>query len=219
MFDPDFYDQRREMVQKQLRRRGISDARVLAAMEAVPREEFVPDDLRQCAYDDGAMPIGWGQTISQPYVVAYMTEVAQLQPEDKVLEIGAGSGYAAAVLSQMCREVHTVERIPELEEQARERLRRLGYTNVFTHLNDGTQGLASHAPYDAILVPAAAQEVPTPLMEQLSDGGRLVIPIGNRGGGQRMMRYILQGRTLMSDDLGPFAFVPLIGVHGFKERD
>lgn len=205
------------MIDDQLRRRGISDERVLAAMGQVPREEFVPDDLRLRAYEDGALPIGLGQTISQPYVVAFMAEVAQIQPDDKVLEIGTGSGYAAAVLSNLCREVHSVERIPELEQQARERLARLGYTNVYTHVVDGTEGLISRAPYNAILVPAAAKEVPRPLMDQLTEGGRLIIPIGDRETGQRMMRYTLEGRTLLYDDLGPFAFVPLIGEHGFKE--
>lgn len=217
MFGSDFAAQRQAMVDQQLRTRGISDPRVLEAMGQVPREEFLPDDLRHRSYDDGALPIGWGQTISQPYVVAFMAEAAQLQPGDKVLEIGTGSGYAAAVLARLCREVHSVERIPELEELARERLQRLGYTNVFTHVVDGTQGLASRAPYSAILVPAAAKEVPQPLMDQLVEGGRLVIPIGDRERGQRMMRYTLQGRTLVYDDLGPFAFVPLIGEHGFKE--
>jgi protein-L-isoaspartate(D-aspartate) O-methyltransferase len=213
----DFAAQRRAMVQEQLRPRGISDPRVLAAMERVPREEFVPPGLRDQAYEDGALPIGYGQTISQPYVVAFMAEAAQIQPYDKVLEIGAGSGYAAAVLSHLCREVHSVERIPELEEEARERLHRLGYTNVFTHVVDGTEGLVSRAPYSAILVPAAAAEVPKPLMDQLTEGGRLVIPIGDRQRGQRLMRYTLKGRTLIYDDLGPFAFVPLIGAHGYKE--
>jgi protein-L-isoaspartate(D-aspartate) O-methyltransferase len=208
---------RRAMVDGQLRPRGISDQRVLAAMATVPREEFVPQELRSRAYDDGALPIGFGQTISQPYVVAFMAEAAQLSPEDRVLEIGAGSGYAAAVLGQLCREVHTVERIPDLEELARGRLARLGYSNVFTHVVDGTGGLISRAPYAAILVPAAAAEVPRPLMDQLTEGGRLIIPIGDREHGQRMMRYTLEGRTLVYDDLGPFAFVPLIGEHGFKE--
>ena len=208
---------RQAMVDQQLRRRGISDPRVLEAMARVPREEFVPPELVPHAYDDGAMPIGLDQTISQPYVVAFMAEAAQIGPHDKVLEIGTGSGYAAAVLSLLCREVHSVERLPALEQQASERLQRLRYTNVYTHVVDGTEGLISRAPYAAILVPAAAAEVPRPLMDQLTEGGRLIIPIGERTPGQRMMRYTLQGRTLVYDDLGPFAFVPLIGEHGFKE--
>jgi protein-L-isoaspartate(D-aspartate) O-methyltransferase len=214
MSDPDFAAQRSALIEQQLRRRGISDSRVLEAMNAVPREEFVPADLRERAYDDGALPIGFEQTISQPYVVAFMSEMAQLQPEDKVLEIGTGSGYAAAILGRLCREAHTVERIPQLAEQARERLQRLGFANVHTYVDDGTQGLASHAPYAAILVPAAAREVPQPLLAQLADGGKLVIPIGDHRQGQRMIRYARHGQTMSSDDLGPFAFVPLIGARG-----
>jgi len=217
MQERDFAFLRRAMVEEQLVPRGISDPRVLAAMAEVPREEFVPDELRLRAYDDGALPIGYGQTISQPFVVAFMTEMAQIQPDDKVLEIGTGSGYAAAVLGRLCREVHSLERIAELEQQARERLARLGYTNVVTHVVDGTEGLSAYAPFAAILVPAAAKEVPQPLADQLSEGGRLIIPIGDRESGQRMRRYTLQGRTLVYDDFGPFAFVPLIGEHGFRE--
>jgi protein-L-isoaspartate(D-aspartate) O-methyltransferase len=219
MLDSDFAAQRMEMVEVQLRRRGISDPRVLEAMRKVPREEFVPEYLRERAYDDGALPIGYGQTISQPYVVAFMTEVAQLARDDKALEIGTGSGYAAAILGQICHEVHTVERIAELAEQARTRLRRLGVANVFTHVDDGTEGLASHAPYAAILVPAAAKEAPKPLLEQLAPGGRLVIPIGDRQSGQRMLRYTRSGEEFTCEDFGPFAFVPLIGEHGWQEED
>jgi protein-L-isoaspartate(D-aspartate) O-methyltransferase len=216
MFGHDYATERSEMVEQQLRRRGISDLRVLEAMRSVPREEFVSEEMRPKAYDDGALPIGYGQTISQPYVVAFMTEVAELQPRDVALEIGTGSGYAAAVLARMCREVHTVERIAELGEQARERLQRLGYANVQTHIIDGTAGLPEYAPYAAILVPAAAKEAPQPLLKQLAEGGRLVIPIGDRERGQRMMRYMRQGQGLISEDFGAFAFVPLIGEHGFQ---
>jgi protein-L-isoaspartate(D-aspartate) O-methyltransferase len=212
----DFASLRRQMIERQLRPRGIADPRVLAAIAEVPREEFVPAELREHAYDDGALPIGLGQTISQPFVVAFMAEVAGIGPNDRVLEVGTGSGYAAAVYSKLCGELHTVERLPKLEQQARERLARLGYSNVYTHLVDGTGGLESRAPYAAILVAAAAEEAPRPLMDQLTEGGRLVIPIGPKGG-QRMRRYTLSGRTLVYDDLGPFAFVPLIGEHGFKD--
>ena len=215
----DFQSQRQAMVTGQLLPRGVSDPRVLQAMSEVPREEFVPDDLRGRAYDDGALSIGFGQTISQPYVVAFMAEVAQLQPDDKVLEIGTGSGYTAAVLAKLCREVHSVERIAELARQAHERLQRLGYTNVYTHVFDGTAGLASQAPFQAILVPAAAKEVPQPFLDQLAEGGRLVIPIGDRSAeGQRMMRYTLRDRRLSYVDLGAFTFVPLIGEHGCREE-
>lgn len=216
----DFQSQRQAMVTGQLLPRGVSDSRVLQAMSEVPREEFVPQDLRERAYEDGALSIGLGQTISQPYVVAFMAEVALLQPDDKVLEIGTGSGYAAAVLARLCHEVHSVERIAELAHQAHERLQRLGFTNVYTHVFDGTAGLASQAPFQAILVPAAAKEVPQPLIDQLAEGGRLVIPIGGgSSGGQRMMRYTLRDRTLNCDDLGAFTFVPLIGEHGFREEE
>ena len=216
MFGHDFATERSEMVEQQLRRRGISDLRVLAAMGSVPREEFVPEEMRSRAYDDGALPIGYGQTISQPYVVAFMTEVAELKPEDVALEIGTGSGYAAAILGRICRQVHTIERIPELGEQARERLQRLGFANVVTHIVDGTTGLPEHGPYTAILVPAAAMAAPQPLLDQLAEGGRLVIPIGDRQHGQRMMGYTRRGQELLSEDFGAFAFVPLIGEHGFQ---
>lgn len=216
MFNIDFAALRKEMVDRQLCRRGIADPRVLEAMGSVPREEFVPEELRARAYDDGALPIGHGQTISQPYVVAFMTEVAQLRPEDKVLEIGTGSGYAAAILGRICQEVYSVERIPELAEQARSRLQRLGLERVDIAVDDGTTGLPGHAPYAAILVPAAAKDVPQPLLDQLAEGGRLVIPLGDRQRGQRMIRYTRHAEAFTQEDFGPFAFVPLIGEHGFQ---
>ncbi len=204
------------MVQYQLRSRGIRDVQVLSAMGDVPREEFVPPEIKPSAYDDGALPIGEGQTISQPVVVAFMAEALQLTPGDKVLEIGAGSGYGAAILGQLAAEVHTVERIAALADTAKETLRRLGYGNVHVHLADGTLGLPAHAPFDAISVTAAAPEVPQPLLDQLADGGRLVIPVGSHSG-QSMKRITRRGDRYETEDFGAYAFVPLIGQHGWPE--
>jgi protein-L-isoaspartate(D-aspartate) O-methyltransferase len=215
---PDFFTTaRRQMVERQLRPRDVYDERVLAAMGTVPREEFVPPDLRLCAYDDGALPIGWDQTISQPVVVALMAQMLSLKPTDKVLEIGTGSGYSAAVMSRIAGEVHTVERIAALADAARLRLKRLGYDNVYVHLSDGTLGLPGQAPFDAICVTAAAPEVPQPLLDQLAEGGRLVIPVGSMYS-QSMRRVIRRGNHFEQEDLGGFAFVPLIGKHGWPER-
>src|SRR5467141_3482471 len=171
--------QREEMIEKQLRRRGIHDAAVLAAMMAVPRHEFVSEDVRAHAYDDLPLPIGGGQTISQPYIVAAMTAVLHLQPGDRVLEIGTGCGYHAAVLSRLAKEVFTIERRPELASSASATLARLGYSNAHVHCGDGTLGLPELAPFDAILVAAAAPAVPKPLLAQLAEGGRLILPVGD----------------------------------------
>lgn len=207
---------RQEMVRGQLVSRGISDKLVLDAMSRVPREQFVPESLRSMAYDDCALPIDAGQTISQPYTVAFMCQSAEITRADKVLEIGTGSGYGAAVLSYMCRQVHTVERIPLIAKQAEERLSRLGFRNVQTHIADGTIGLAAHAPYDAIVVTAGACELPKPLVEQLSEGGRIVIPIGSRSS-QEMCRFVMNEGILSKETLGGFVFVPLIGEHGWHD--
>lgn len=211
-----FQAARRQMVEDQLRRRGIRDERVLAAMASVPREEFVPPDVKFSAYADGALPIGHDQTISQPLVVAFMAEAMNIQPGDKVLEIGAGSGYGAAVLSQLGAEVHTIERIAPLAETAAETLRQLGYRNAHVHLSDGTLGLPSEAPFDAISVTAGAREVPQPLLDQLAEDGRLVIPVGPLHS-QRMQRITRRGNDFLDEDLGAFAFVPLIGEYGWPE--
>src|SRR6266852_617036 len=165
-----------EMIEKQLRRRGINDAAVLAAMTAVPRHEFVAEELRSHAYDDLPLPIGGGQTISQPYIVAAMTTALHLRPTDRVLEIGTGCGYQAAVLSRLAKEVFTIERRPELASSASVKLARLGYTKAHVHCGDGTLGLAELAPFDAILVAAAAPAVPKPLLAQLAEGGRMILP-------------------------------------------
>jgi protein-L-isoaspartate(D-aspartate) O-methyltransferase len=201
---------RHNMVVEQLERRGITDPRVLEAMEWVPRHEFVPPQLIEHAYEDRALPIGLEQTISQPYTVAYMCQEARIRADDKVLEIGTGSGYGAAVLSLLAREVHSVERIAELHRAARERIDRLGYRNVFLHLDDGTLGLPREAPFDAIIVTAGAESLPTAYREQLADSGRLIIPVGPSAS-QQMARIIRHADQFTREHLGSFGFVPLVG--------
>lgn len=215
-----FAHQRRAMVGEQLVPRGITDTRVLAAMARVPREEFVLPQEREMAYCDGALPIGQEQTISQPYTVAFMCQAAQLQPGDRVLEIGTGSGYGAAVLAQLAAEVHTIERIEELATNAQENLVRCGYHNVTVHLGDGTLGLPHQAPFDAIIVTAGATGLPEAYGRQLADGGRIVIPIGEQRGSQTMFCFTRRGDQWESQSLGGFAFVPLIGqgVRSFPDR-
>jgi protein-L-isoaspartate(D-aspartate) O-methyltransferase len=210
---------RRLMVEQQLRQRGIRDLRVLSAMSRVPREEFVARAERPRAYDDAALEIHHGQTISQPFTVAFMLDALKLAGHEKVLEIGAGSGYGAAVLSLLAREVHTVERIAELAAECRERLQRLDYSNVAVHVADGTLGWPRDAPYDGIVVTAGAPALPVPYVEQLSPGGRIVIPIGTHPSSQQMRRYTLTDRGLQEDDLGAFAFVPLVGHFGWRENN
>lgn len=200
---------RHTMVVEQLERRGIRDPRVLEAMDWVPRHEFVPAEVLDMAYDDRALPIGLEQTISQPYTVAFMCQEAHITPDDKVLEIGTGSGYGAAVLSLLAAEVHTIERIEQLYHAARSRLARLGYENVHCYRDDGTLGLAQEAPFDAILCTAGAETLPTAYQEQLADGGRLIIPIG-RHAHQEMYRITRRGNKFAHEHLGSFGFVPLV---------
>jgi len=201
---------RHKMVAEQLERRGISDPRVLEAMEWVPRHEFVPPELIGLAYEDRALPIGLDQTISQPYTVAFMCQEARINAGDKVLEIGTGSGYGAAVLSMLARRVFTIERIRPLFEDARNRLAALGYDNVEVKLDDGTLGLPGEAPFDAIIVTAGAAALPPAYEEQLADGGRLIIPIGPVAA-QCMVRITRRGNQYTQENLGSFGFVPLIG--------
>ncbi len=215
---PRFAEWRERMVDEQLRERGMRDERVLQAMRTVPREEFVDKYLRDRAYDDGPLPIGFGQTISQPFTVAFMCEALQLTGTERVLEIGTGSGYAAAVLSLLAHEVFTIERIPALAEQARQRLDRLEFHNVHVAAGDGTLGLPEHAPYGAIVVTAGAATLPHPYLEQLAVGGRIVIPVGGYPFGQTMYRYTKQPEGVQVEDLGGFAFVPLIGHYGWNDR-
>ncbi|MDT8449287.1 MAG: protein-L-isoaspartate(D-aspartate) O-methyltransferase [Wenzhouxiangellaceae bacterium] len=207
-----FRHRREEMVRTQLIARGIRDQRVLAAMGAVPREIFVPEIHRDLSYCDGPLPIGGGQTISQPYIVALMIEALELEPGDRVLEVGAGSGYAAAVLSRIVVEVYGIEYRGELAELARMRLGELGYDNVEIRHGDGTLGWPAHAPFDAILVSAGGPDVPPALLEQLSIGGRIVIPVGDRTHSQELLRACRVDRHEFSQDsLGRVRFVPLCG--------
>ena len=204
------------MVDKQLRRRDISDERVLAAMERVPRELFVPQSISARAYDDAALPIGEGQTISQPYMVARICEALSLRGHERVLDVGTGSGYQAAVLAELAGDVHTIERIPDLAEEARATLDAAGYGDrVRVHVGDGTLGLPEHAPYAAIAVAAAAPEVPTTLYEQLEERGRLVVPIGGRRGQQlQLIVRSPEGPAVVRSV--PCRFVPLLGEEGFS---
>jgi protein-L-isoaspartate(D-aspartate) O-methyltransferase len=207
---------RRAMVAAQLRGRDIVDERVLRAMEAVPREHFVGERERRRAYDDAALPISGGQTISQPYMVARICEALRLTGAERVLDVGTGSGYQAAVLAELAAEVHTIERIPELAERARERLVEAGYERVHVHVGDGTLGLPEHAPFDAIAVAAAAPGFPQTLYEQLKPRGRLVVPVGSARG-QRLEVAVKspEGPALIHSV--PCRFVPLVGAEGFEQ--
>jgi protein-L-isoaspartate(D-aspartate) O-methyltransferase len=203
---------RQRMVRDQIERRGVKDRRVLRAMETVPRHLFVPEELRDRAHDDSPLPIGEGQTISQPYIVAFMTEAIRPAPGDRVLEVGTGSGYQAAVVAGLVSEVFTMEIRPDLAESARKRLADLGYGNVTVKAGDGFRGWPEHAPYDAIIVTAAPQEIPTPLVEQLKPGGRLVIPIGPRDSDvQQLVRLTRTAEGTARETLLPVRFVPMTG--------
>jgi protein-L-isoaspartate(D-aspartate) O-methyltransferase len=211
-----YTDQRVAMVERQLRRRGITDAAVLAAMMAVPRHEFVPQEYCSQAYEDLPLPIGGGQTISQPYIVAAMTVALRLQPNDRVLEIGTGCGYQAAVLARLTKEVFTIERRPELASGASTRLARLGYANAHVHCGDGTLGLPEFAPFDAILVAAAAPAVPKPLLAQLAEGGRMILPVGDADH-QELQLIEKHGDNFPARMLEGCRFVPLVGHYGWQE--
>nr|WP_305040954.1 protein-L-isoaspartate(D-aspartate) O-methyltransferase [Geobacter sp. SVR] len=200
------------MIREHLAGRGISDPAVLSAMRTVPREAFVDSNLQDLAYDDNPLPIGDGQTISQPYIVAYMIEALEVTPADTVLEIGTGSGYAAAVLSRMAGHVHTVERLESLARSADRRLRMLGYDNVTVHLGDGTLGWPEQAPYDAVVVTAGAPHVPKQLLGQLTIGGRMVIPVGSSSHMQVLFRVRrTDEHEFRQEELCGVRFVPLIG--------
>ena len=206
--------ERIRMVDEQLRGRDIKDERVLAAMERAPRDLFVPPEFRRRAYEDAALPIGAGQTISQPYMVARIVEELGLDGDEKVLDVGTGSGYQAAVLAQLGDKVHSIERIPELAEQARRNFEAAGVDNVEVHVGDGSRGLPQEAPFDAIAVAAAAPEFPQALYEQLKTGGRLVVPIGRRQG-QRLEVIVRSPEGPAVIRSVPCRFVPLVGEEGF----
>jgi protein-L-isoaspartate(D-aspartate) O-methyltransferase len=214
----DFAARREDMVREQIAGRGIQGARLLEAFRTVPRELFVPDEVREFAYEDGPLPIEAGQTVSQPYIVALMLEAARIAPGDRVLEIGAGSGYAAAVMSRLAGEVTAVERHSELARLARERMERLGFGNVRVIEGDGTAGLPAEAPFEAILCAASGSHVPEVLRRQLSIGAALVMPLGEPGAVQKLVKVTRRGEEeFEQEDLGPVRFVPLIGAHGWPD--
>ncbi len=214
----DYVAEREAMVERQLRRRGICEQPILDAFLAVPREAFVSPDLAHLAYGDHPLPIAAGQTISQPYIVALMIQAAEVSAGDTVLEVGAGSGYAAAVIGQIAANVIAIERQPELAAVARERLARLGISNVEIVEGDGTTGWSARAPYDAILAAASGSHVPQPLVDQLAEGGRIVMPIGGTGGAQELVKATRRDDgTLAQDSLGQVRFVPLIGKEGWDD--
>jgi protein-L-isoaspartate(D-aspartate) O-methyltransferase len=213
------YDlKRREMVEYQLKARDIEDPRVIKAMLEVPRHEFVPPELRDVAYGDFPLPIGDGQTISQPYIVALMTQELALKGDEKVLEVGTGSGYQAAIVSRLAKTVYSMERIPGLAAEAEKNMKKLCYLNVNVIVGDGTLGLKRYAPYDAIIVTAACYKIPKALKEQLKDGGRLVIPVGDEWG-QALVKITRSGKEFIERKICDCAFVPLIGEDGYKEKN
>ena len=207
--DADQYARRDLMINEQLKSRDIRDRDVLKAMAEVPRHLFVPGEYREFAYDDSPLPIGEAQTISQPYIVAFMTQAARLKPGDRVLEIGTGSGYQAAILSRLVKEVYTIEIIESLTRQARKVIEDLKYGNIQFRVGDGFKGWPEAAPFDAILVTAAPEQVPEPLLDQLRDGGRLIIPVGDHW--QELVRYTRSGKELKKETLLPVRFVPMTG--------
>jgi protein-L-isoaspartate(D-aspartate) O-methyltransferase len=205
----DIYKERREnLVKQHIEKRGVKDETVLKAMRTVKRHQFVPANQIANAYDDRPLPIGYGQTISQPYIVAYMTEVIKPQSNFKVLEIGTGSGYQAAVLAGIVKDVYTIEIVPQLGDSATQRLKRLGYKNVQVKKADGYDGWKEHAPYDAIIVTAAAEYIPPPLLDQLKDGGKMVIPVGSPFMTQTLMLVEKKGKKATTKSLLPVVFVP-----------
>jgi len=206
----EFAAERERMVKEQVAMRGVTDERVLRAMRKVPREQFVPEQIRGQSYSDGPLPIGYDQTISQPFVVAFMTEKLGLRPTDRVLEIGTGSGYQAAILAELAAKVYTIEIVEPLGKRAEETLQRLGYKNVQVKIGDGYQGWSEHAPFDAVIVTCAPDHVPQPLVEQIKEGGRIVIPVGPAGD---QTLYLLEKKNgrLEQRNVLPVSFVPMTG--------
>ncbi len=213
---PDYHVARQKMVKTQLIPRGIKDPGVLEAMGKVPRDCFIDEALVVEAYNDHPLPIGQKQTISQPFIVALMTEALELTGEEKILEIGTGSGYQTAILAELSRKVYTVERIRTLMVKARQTLQELEYNNILFKAFDGTLGWKEYGPYDAIIVAAGSPQIPQPLLEQLADGGRLIIPVGNKYG-QDLIKVTNKRGSFIKEDLGGCRFVDLVGVHGWKE--
>ena len=209
-------EERRRMVEHQIEARGIHNPRVLAAMREIPRHLFIPPPYDKSAYDDNPLPIGSGQTISQPYIVALMTELLRPEPSDNVLEIGAGSGYQAAILSRLVHRLTTMERIPEIANLARNNIKSLGIQNVEVIEGDGTQGYPQNAPYNGIMITAATPEIPRALTDQLADGGRLLAPVGGRDV-QELVTLEKQGDRMIPQYHGGVRFVPLIGKHGWED--
>ncbi|MGM0644946.1 MAG: protein-L-isoaspartate(D-aspartate) O-methyltransferase [Thermodesulfobacteriota bacterium] len=206
--------EREAMVADQIVSRGIQDPRLLAALRAVPRHRFVPRQYQHVAYNDGPLPIGEGQTISQPYIVAYMTSLLEVHPSDRVLEVGTGSGYQAAILSQLAAEVYTIERVASFDAELRQVFHELGYDNVHCRIGDGTRGWPEAAPFQAILVTAAGPRVPAPLVEQLAVGGRLIMPVGQERGRQVIVRWTrTPSGELDEEHFLAVAFVPLRGAY------
>jgi protein-L-isoaspartate(D-aspartate) O-methyltransferase len=204
------------MVENQIKKRGITDKRVLSAMEKVPRHKFVEEGLKGVAYQDGPLPIGMNQTISQPYIVALMTELLDISDEHKVLEVGTGSGYQAAVISLLAMSVISVERIPELYKKAKQTLRKMGYNNITVVMADGSIGYREFAPYDRIIVTAASPSIPDELIGQLSNNGKMVIPVGNRFTQQLITLKKEAEKTIRTDSIG-VRFVPLLGKKGWED--
>ena len=207
---PDFAAQRERMMQEQIAGRGVTDARVLTALRKVPREEFVPENVRGGSYTDGPLPIGYDQTISQPYIVAFMTEQLRPQPTDRILEIGTGSGYQAAILAELVAEVYSIEIVEPLAKTAQATLQRLGYKNVHIEAGDGYKGWPKHAPFDAIIVTCAPDHVPQPLVAQLKENGRMIIPVGERFA-QQLYRLRKENGELKREAVLPVMFVPMTG--------
>ena len=214
--DTSYSAERQQMILEQIAQRGIRDRRLLEVMGSLPRHLFVPPEYRHLAYSDCPLPIGKRQTISQPYIVAFMTETLALKGDERVLEIGTGSGYQAAILGRLAREVHSVEYLPQLAENARRALDEAVVTNVHIHTGDGSLGWLENAPYQAILVTASAPQAPQPLLDQLDEAGRLVLPVGGRDG-QDLELWIRSGKIFNREILLPVAFVPLRGKLGWKE--
>jgi len=218
MFDDSSYAElRRQMVKYQIESRGIKNEKILSAMQLVPRHLFVPEEVQKFAYDDGPLPIGWGQTISQPYIVALMTSLLALEGCENVLEIGTGSGYQAAILGKMVNAVHTVERHEALANQAQKTINALDLPNVFIHVGDGSMGWQDAMPYQAIMITAASPNPPGPVLQQLDEGGRLVLPVGPRRH-QDLQLWRRENDVFNYESIIPVAFVPLMGEYGWDEE-